>query len=213
MITNALHQRQRVLKAALSPVIEKQSPDAAGFLAMGQVKIVITPSLHFRIQILAKRLAGRTCGLMPMHNIFSKGIKRGEVEAAPKIPILIIDKKEPEIGVKGRHKWVSRMHDHGDGSRLKAFPRQMRIALAGRRGQGLTDAVSKLHRAALDMVATIQHPWPCVTAAGGLNFFQAKGLFAVNGLDGLTDLTLQSFKVINNVTNIRKIAHRQPFIE
>jgi len=52
-----------------------------------------------------------------------------------------------------------------------------------------------------------------VTAAGGLNFFQAKGLFAVNGLDGLTDLTLQSFKVINNVTNIRKIAHRQPFIE
>ena len=96
---------------------------------------------------------------MPMHNIFSKGIKRGEVEAAPKIPILIIDKKEPEIGVKGRHKRVSRMHDHGDGSRLKAFPRQMRIALAGSGRQCGANAVGELHSAPFNMRAGIEHPW------------------------------------------------------
>jgi hypothetical protein len=52
-----------------------------------------------------------------------------------------------------------------------------------------------------------------VTTAWRFNLFAAEDLFAVNDLDGFTDLTLQSFKVVNNVADIREIAHRQLFIE
>ncbi len=54
MIADTLHHRETLLEARFIEIIEKDSADATRFLAMLEIKILVTPCLETWIKLGAK---------------------------------------------------------------------------------------------------------------------------------------------------------------
>ncbi len=106
-ITHRLQKTETFCKVPLIQIIEKQSPHAAGFIAMLEVKITITPFLEARVDILAKRRTGLLCRTVPVHHILQYRVKGREVVATSKPPYglltVFLGQEKTQIGMAGGH--------------------------------------------------------------------------------------------------------------
>ena len=105
MVADAAQKSKGGIKAPLIEVVKKQAAHAPGFVAMLEVKVVITPALEARIDLGPERLAGVGCGLVPMPGIFKETVVWGQIEppAHPPDRLLVgsFGDEQADIGVCG----------------------------------------------------------------------------------------------------------------
>ncbi len=74
MVADTLHKGKTLFKTRLIQIIEEQTTNAALFLTMTQIKIVIAPFFEARVEIFTMRIARRFCCLVPRLAIFFETI-------------------------------------------------------------------------------------------------------------------------------------------
>src|SRR5690606_2915171 len=82
VIAHAAQVREAAFEAPLVQIVEEESADAAGFVAMLEEEIAIAPILVPRIRVIAERCARVASGAMPVQHVFFERVVRGEVETA-----------------------------------------------------------------------------------------------------------------------------------
>jgi len=86
----AVAGRPQKLKTAIEPVfvdvIKEQPTDTTRLIAVLQEKILVTPGLVARVEVITKRIARRFGGLVPVNDIFFERIVRRQVEPATEPP-------------------------------------------------------------------------------------------------------------------------------
>ncbi|ABC26958.1 ferric pseudobactins receptor protein RF5-like protein [Hahella chejuensis KCTC 2396] len=113
-VPNCAHELERALKSPGVEIIEKQSADAAGFIAMLQIKVVVTPFFVFGVNLRAEGLARLRRRAMPMGAIFIEAVIRRQIVTAAKPPYgvfaLFFRHKKAYVGVGSRGIGVPWMH-------------------------------------------------------------------------------------------------------
>src|SRR5699024_9499561 len=77
---------EAAIKARFVEIIEKQPADAAAFVAVAQVKIIVTPRLEAWVDVIPIGGAGGVRGLVPGDGVRAKAVAGGQVETAAKPP-------------------------------------------------------------------------------------------------------------------------------
>ena len=127
------HELEAALEAQLVNIVEEQAANAARFVTMLQEEVFVTPLLVAGIEFLAKRVAGRFCDRVPVHNVIVERVLGRQVEAATEPPygFALAGCKKAEVRMRGRHVRVVGMQDkrHADG--LERLARKFRAVLRG----------------------------------------------------------------------------------
>src|SRR5690606_39360815 len=101
-------------EAPLVQIVEEESADAAGFVAMLEEEIAIAPILVPRIRVISERCARVASGAMPVQHVFFERVVRGEVETAAEPPHRAARRpcgEEAHVRVRRRYVRIQRMDD------------------------------------------------------------------------------------------------------
>lgn len=162
---------------------------------MLQIEIVITPLFIARIDILAKRLAEISGGLVPVQRIFFEAIKRGQVKSATKPPDGIgtrfLRDKKAHVGVAGRYIGIVRVDHQRHAHRFKAATRQLRPVCSGGCRHLIAMHVRKVDARLLKHRAVAQHAALTAAAARTLPAIFSKRCAAIFSRQLVTNLILQ----------------------
>ena len=164
------HKAERGIKIRRVQIVKEQPANAALFVAVFEVKVVVAPLFVFRVYVFAKRQAEIACGRMPVHGILFKAVVGGHVETAPEPPDRIgprfFRNEKTHVGVAGWHKRVVRVYHQRNAHRLEAAARQFRTMRRCRSGHGLPVNVGKIDARLFKDTAVSQHT--ATPAAAGL---------------------------------------------
>ena len=134
-VTHGSEERERLGETELVEIVEEQSADAARFLPVLQIKVLVAGAFETRIVFGAERRDGGACGFMPVHRVGLKAIVGRQVEAAPEPPHGIggvgARDKEADVRMAGRQVRVARVDHqrHPDG--LPCFADELRAVGGG----------------------------------------------------------------------------------
>ncbi len=116
MVADAAHERETVFEAPFVEIVEEQAADAARFVAVLEVEVVVAPFFETRIDIVAEgRRSGLARCLVPVHHVFLVAVVGRQVEAAAEPPDRVLTgffgNEKAHIGVRRGHVRVAGMDD------------------------------------------------------------------------------------------------------
>ena len=194
-IAHAAHEGERLLEAPIIKVIVKKPAHSARLLAMGQIKIVVTPFLQARVDILTKGVTSGLGGGMPMNGIFFIAIVRRQVEPASHPPHRLLAgflcHEHAYIGMRRRRVRVAGVDDQRNTHGPKAASGEFRTVLCGRRWHARANHMRKVHAALFDHIALSQYPADAATAFRPIPGFSSESRATVDGLKLPADLVLK----------------------
>jgi hypothetical protein len=114
-VADGLQESEATIETPFVQVVEEQSADAAGFVAVLEVKVFVAPLLVTWVHVVAERLAQIAGNGVPLPAVFIEGIERRQVETASEPPhrirALLAGFEITHVRVCGRYVRVLRM-DH-----------------------------------------------------------------------------------------------------
>ena len=113
MVADALNQVKTEIEIALTHIVKEDTTDAARFLAMLQIKILITQFFETWMIGLVEGIQRVAAGLMKMYRVFLEAIIRCQVHAAAKPPYRLaaglVRDQEAYVHVHGGRERIARM--------------------------------------------------------------------------------------------------------
>ena len=136
VVANGPCKFERTVKVRLVKVIKKQAADAARLVPVFQEEVVIAPFLVSVVNIVAKRLTGRSGRSVPVQYVVMERVIRCKIEPAAEPPhhftIVCVGRKKAEVRMCRRYVGVFRVQNQRDTHGLETFTSQFRSAPGSR---------------------------------------------------------------------------------
>ena len=113
-------QAEAVHEVRLRQIVEEYAADAARFLAVFQIKILVAPFFITGVGVIAEGTQRVTTDAVKMHRVAFEAVVRREVHAAAEpphgfrvLPLLRgrLRREEAHVHVRGRHVGIARMQN------------------------------------------------------------------------------------------------------
>ena len=102
-VADGLQEAKTGVEAPVVEVVEKQSADAARFVAVFKIEVAVAPLFEARINVGAEGAAGVVGGLVPVAGVVGEAVVGGEVVAAAEPPngvgVRFVGDEKAHVGV------------------------------------------------------------------------------------------------------------------